>query len=235
MNPVHPQLPLGLRLGDHARFRNFFAGPNAELLAVLRALPEGEGPRLIYCSGAPGTGKSHLLQATCAAAREQGRSAWYLPLEPRLSSAVLEGLDQQELLCLDDLQRVAGHAAWEEALFHLYNRVREQGGALLVAGNGRPEELGLGLPDLVSRLHWGLLYRLQELDDAERLAALQLRAASRGLDLPADTGDYLLRRCPRDLPALFELLDRLDVASLAAQRRLTIPFVRSVLLPGNPG
>ncbi|MCA1804575.1 MAG: DnaA regulatory inactivator Hda [Xanthomonadaceae bacterium] len=231
---MHPQLPLGLRLGDHARFRNFFAGPNAEVLAALRVLAEA-GARMVYCSGAPGTGKSHLLQATCAAAREQGRTAWYLPLEPQLSPAVLEGLEQQEVLCLDDLQRVAGHAAWEEALFHLYNRVREQEGVLLVAGDGRPEELGLALPDLVSRLHWGLLYRLRELDDAERLAALQLRAASRGLDLPVETGDYLLRRCPRDLPALFELLDRLDLASLAAQRRLTIPFVRAVLLPGNPG
>lgn len=226
---AHPQLPLGLRLGDHARLRNFFAGPNAELLAGLRALPEGRGERLLYLSGAPGTGKSHLLQAVCAAARERGRTAWYLPLDPGLAPALLEGLERQELVCLDDLQRVAGHAAWEEALFHLYNRVRERGGALVVAGQGRPEELGLGLPDLVSRLCWGLLYRLQELNDAERLAALQLRAAHRGLDLPDDSGDYLLRRCPRDLPALCELLDRLDTASLAAQRRLTIPFVRSVL------
>lgn len=226
---AHPQLPLGLHLGDHARLRNFFAGPNAELLASLRALPEGRGERLLYLSGAPGTGKSHLLQAVCATARERGGTAWYLPLDPGLAPALLEGLEQQDLVCLDDVQRVAGHAPWEEALFHLYNRVRERGGALVVAGQGRPEELGLGLPDLVSRLRWGLLYRLQELNDAERLAALQLRAAHRGLDLPDDTGDYLLRRCPRDLPALFELLDRLDAASLAAQRRLTIPFVRSVL------
>lgn len=225
---MHPQLPLGLQLGDHARFCNFFAGPNAELVLVLRALPQGEA-RLVYCSGAPGTGKSHLLQAACAAVREQGHTAWYLPLDAQLSPALLEGLEQQQLVCLDDVQRVAGNAAWEEALFHLYNRVREQGGALVVAGDGRPEELGLCLPDLVSRLHWGLLYRLRELNDAERLAALQLRAASRGLDLPNDTGDYLLRRCPRDLPALCALLDRLDVASLVAQRRLTIPFVRSVL------
>jgi DnaA family protein len=226
---VHPQLPLGLQLGDHARFQNFFTGPNAELLDALRALPDGEGARLLYCSGAPGTGKSHLLQAACAAATERGHSAWYLSLDPGLPPALLEGLEQQELICLDDLQRVAGRAAWEEALFHLYNRVRERGGALVVAGEGRPEELGLCLPDLVSRLCWGLLYRLLELNDAERLAALQLRAASRGLDLPDETGDYLLRRCPRDLPALFGLLDRLDVASLAAQRRLTIPFVRAVL------
>jgi DnaA family protein len=226
---MHPQLPLGLRLGDHARFRNFFAGPNAELLAALRALAGGTGARLLYCSGAPGTGKSHLLQAACAEAREQGRTAWYLPLAAELPPAVLEGLEQQDLICLDDLQRVAGVTVWEEALFHLHNRVREQGGALVVAGQGRPEESGLRLPDLVSRLHWGLLYRLQELDDAERLAALQLRAASRGLDLPTETGDYLLRRCSRDLPALFALLDHLDVASLAAQRRLTIPFVRAVL------
>ena len=44
-----------------------------------------------------------------------------------------------------------------------------------------------------------------------------------------DVADYLLRRCPRDMDSLFNLLNRLDQASLAAQRRLTIPFVRDLL------
>ena len=66
---MHPQLPLGVRLNDNARFSNFLAGPNEEVLRAVQAMSAGEGEDLLlYCSGAAGTGKSHLLQAACAAA-----------------------------------------------------------------------------------------------------------------------------------------------------------------------
>ena len=66
-------------------------------------------------------------------------------------------------------------------------------------------------------------------DDASRLQALQIRARFRGFDLPEDTGRYLLKRTPRGPASLFSVLDTLDRAALVAQKRLTIPFVRSVL------
>ncbi|MEX0870957.1 MAG: DnaA/Hda family protein, partial [Aquisalimonadaceae bacterium] len=118
---------------------------------------------------------------------------------------------------------------WEEAVFHLYNRVLEAGGRLLVSASGRPARLGISLPDLESRLSWGLVHRLQPLSESELLQALERRALARGLELPADTGRYLISRVPRDAGSLFSLLDRLDQAALAAQRRLTVPFVRRVL------
>jgi DnaA-homolog protein len=70
---------------------------------------------------------------------------------------------------------------------------------------------------------------LRELDDEGRIEALRLRAAQRGLELPYDTSEYLLKRVPRDLRSLFDILDELDEASLVAQRRLTIPFIREAL------
>ncbi len=228
---MHPQIPLRIQLHDHARFNNFYPGPNEEVLVGFQDLIHGRGDALLYCSGARGTGKSHLLQAACAQMQQEGGHAWYVPLATMLpmGPSILEGLEQADLICLDDVQAIAGQEMWEEALFHLYNRVRTQGTRLLVAGSDRPEALGLQLADLISRFHWGLLYRLQEMNDAQRLAALQLRARARGLELPDETGEYLLRRSPRDLPALFALLDRLDQAALVAQRRLTIPFVRTIL------
>ncbi len=74
-----------------------------------------------------------------------------------------------------------------------------------------------------------MVYQLHDLDDAGRVDALRLRAAQRGLQLPQETSEYLLRRMPRDLKSLHLLLDQLDEASLIAQRRLTIPFIRDVL------
>jgi DnaA family protein len=61
------------------------------------------------------------------------------------------------------------------------------------------------------------------------MASLACRARGRGLELPDETAQFLLRRFPRDLPTLFALFDTLDTASLIEQRRLTIPFVKSVL------
>ncbi|HKK13997.1 MAG TPA: DnaA regulatory inactivator Hda [Gammaproteobacteria bacterium] len=225
-----PQLPLGLTLNDSARFDNFHAGPNAELVEALRQCAGGDCGAVLYLWGRRGSGKTHLLQAVCREADRRGRRAAYLPLGEAGNWPVgmLEGLDALDLVCLDDAGSVAGLPDWQEGLFHLFNRLQARGGTLVAAGDKRPAELGL-LADLASRLGWGPVYPLKALDDAQRLQALQLRARGRGLELPAETGRYLLRRHPRDLPALCALLDRLDAASLAAQRRLTIPFVREVL------
>ncbi len=221
------QLTLRIGLRDSATFANFLVGGNA---APLHALQQGEEP-FIYLWGGQGSGRSHLLQAACHAEAARGGSPAYLPFTEllRTGTGLLEGLEQMSLVCLDDLQAVAGDRTWEEALFHLYNRVRDTGGRLLAAADASPAALGILLPDFGSRLAWGPVFQLQSLDDAGKLAALQLRARARGMELSEEVGAYLLRRCPRDMHALFELLERLDQASLAAQRRLTIPFVRELI------
>jgi DnaA family protein len=130
---------------------------------------------------------------------------------------------------LDDVHCIGGSAEWEEAIFHLFNRLSEHKTRLIVGSTVLPSHLTLRLPDLISRLSWGLVMQLQELTDDEKMCALQHRARQRGFALPAEVARYLLQRCPRDMHALYAVLDRLDYASLAEQRRLTIPFVRDYL------
>ena len=144
-------------------------------------------------------------------------------------AAVFDGLEQLELVCLDDVDAIAGEALWEHALFDLFNRLRDAGRTLLVTASWKPDESGFGLPDLVSRLGWGVCYVLKPMAEADIIAALTCRARGRGLELPEETAQFLLRRFPRDLPTLFALFETLDFASLVEQRRLTIPFVKSVL------
>jgi DnaA family protein len=146
-----------------------------------------------------------------------------------LAPELLEGLEQQALIAIDDVQAIAGMPQWEEALFHLYNRVRDYGHRLVVSATVAPAGLTLTLPDLISRLGWGPVFQLATLSDADKRAALQMRARRRGLELGNEVAEYLLRRCPRDMDSLFSLLNQLDRASLVAQRRLTIPFVRELL------
>lgn len=228
---MNAQLPLGLRLPATSRLDNFVAGVNREVVAVLGDLLRAETSGVLFLVGVPGSGKTHLLQAACRAVETGGAQAAYLPLAELVkhAPAVLEGLEHYRLLACDDLQAIAGRSDWEEAVFHLYNRLREAGGLLIGAANQPPERLGLTLPDLRSRLAWGGVYALQAPDDAVRLEILTVHARERGLELPAETAHFLLRRCPRDLHALIALLERLDAAALSAQRRLTVPFVKETL------
>lgn len=228
MSPLPPaQLPLRIGLRDSATFANFSPGANA---AVCHTLQQAQEP-FVYVWGAAGSGKSHLLQAACHAVTEAGGTAIYLPLsEPEgIVPAMLEGMEQMTLVCLDDLQAVSGDPEWEQALFHLYNRLRDSGNRLIAAADAPPAALGVDLADLISRLGWGPVYQLQPPSDEEKAAALQLRAANRGMELPAEVARYLMQRAPRDMHALFALLDQLDERSLAAQRKLTIPFVREII------
>jgi DnaA family protein len=142
---------------------------------------------------------------------------------------ILDGLETFDLVCLDGLDAIAGNSHWETAVFNLFNGLADHSGSLVVSAGNAPAACGLLLPDLVSRLASGPVFRLANLDDAACIDALRLRADKRGFDLPVDTAEYLMRRLPRDTHTLFQFLDRLDQASLAAQRRLTIPFVRQLI------
>lgn len=224
---VPQQLALRVGLRDGITFDNFLAAGNEALLHQLR---EGNEP-FVYLWGPAGSGKSHLLHALCQAADADGTTAVHLGLAEyrALDVAMLDGLEHYAVVTIDDIDAIAGERPWEEALFHLYNRIRDSGARLVVSAANPPAKAGFHLPDLLSRLGWGPVYQLHPLDDAGKAAALQLRARRRGMLLPDDVAAYLLKHAPRDLNALFALLDELDQATLTAKRRLTVPFVRDLL------
>lgn len=225
------QLALGVRLRDASVFDSYFAGRNQPVVDALLALRGGEPPTCIYLHGAAGSGKTHLLQALCARAGRAGDAAAYLPLKDLIGmgSDVVAGCGDLACVCVDDIELIAGKREWEVALFGLHRQLDERRGRLVVSSALAPTGAGIALADLRSRLAGGLMLTLQSLDEAEQIAALQRRAHLRGFELPDETAQYLLRRLPRDMATLCGFLDQLDEASLAAQRRLTIPFVKEVM------
>ncbi len=236
------QLALNLRLRAGSAFGNFIAGRNAQavervstavgtLHANSTAMNHPPGLTSIFLWGEPGCGKTHLLEAACRAAHEAGGSPAYVSFQDahQFPVTLLEGLEQAGLVALDDLQCIAGQRAWELAVFSLYEQLHACGGMLLTAARVNPATLGIGLPDLASRLGAGLVYQLHLPADTDKLFALRQRSTQRGMDMPEEVARYILAHSPRDMHALFQLLDRIDHASLAAQRRLTIPFVRSLI------
>ena len=224
-----PQLPLALRYPPEQRFETWLGAPAA--LAQMRALAAGEHRDALYLQGGNGSGKTHLLLAACAATESAGHRANYLSLARARGRAreALPGVEQAEFVALDDLDAIAGNRDDEIALFDLHNRVRDNGVGLVYAARDVPAALPLVLPDLRSRLAQCSLVALRTLDDDGRAEVMRQRAASRGLVFDEAALEWLLRRHSRELSELGALFDRLDRASLAAQRRLTVPFLRQVL------
>ena len=225
------QLTLGLNLKDDYTFKNFYPGNNGEILVSLQKAAIGEGEKIIYLCALEGQGLSHLLQASCRFAHEHRLRCVYLPMKDliSLSPVLLQGMENIALICMDDIHLAAGLPHWEEAIFHLYNRTIDKGGRLIFSSRDVAKSLPFKLPDLASRLAWGMVYQLQALKDNEKLQVLKQRADFRGMTLTEEAGKYLLHRCSRQMGALFSTLDILDKASLSAKRRLTIPFIKEVL------
>jgi len=228
------QLPLGVQLEVSSRFETFRAAGNLAAVEDLCALRRQPGQPPLWLCGAAGTGKSHLLQAACVRLSEAGRAAAYVPLArcAALGPGLLDGYEELEAVFLDDMEEVVGDAAWEGALFTLHNELQEHGGRMVASARVPPAALSWRLPDLASRLTAAVVHRLRPLPEKEQAEALLARAAARGLEVPPETLGYLLRHAPRDFGTLCRLLDEMDTASLATQRRLTVPLARQVIERG---
>ncbi len=227
------QLSLGVSLRDEATFANFYcAEQNAAALQAVRDWSQNRGESNLVIWGAEGSGLSHLLQSCCHQAHQEDLSVLYLPLADLLGytpEQVFDGLESCQLVCLDDVHCIAGNPQWEEALFHLYNRLRQASHRLLLACQCSPASLAIELADLRSRLLGSVVYQIHPLNDAQKCEALIQRAGNRGLELSEEVARYILARAARDTAGLFDLLETLDEASLQHQRKLTIPFVKAVL------
>lgn len=233
-----PQLTLVFTLRDEATFQSFCVGENQEIVSVLREAAISQGECLVYLHGHRGEGLSHLLQATCHHAYQHQVSSIYLPLRDLLvvengkeafTPEIFLGLESLSVICIDDLQLIAGLAPWEEAFFHLFNRIQAAGRTLIIAASDGPKALGIHLPDLVSRLSGCMVYAIEPLKDEDKKRVLMSRAESRGIPLSEEVSNYILTHCDRHISVLMQALDALDKASLATKRRLTIPFVKEVL------
>ena len=225
---ITPQLPLALHPPASRSFDTFWPGPNGEAFEVVREASATPGRRWVALSGPSGSGKSHLL---AAAARRAAGGVLIGGDELRrvaVPDEIVE-LAGPPLLCIDDLDALLGDAAWEEALYALLDRVRRGGQGLVFSARTGPRTLSPALPDLASRLTWGVHCRLVPLDDDDKAALLRARARQRGFEIDDRTIRYLLTRLPRDLTVLTGWIDHLVDAGAAARRRISPRLVRDLL------
>lgn len=229
-----PQIPLQLMPRRDSRFEDFVSGPNHALVEALKHVPEEPGS-LVFLSGAEGSGKTHLLNALCHETRERQGRAFYLALKrlPEKATASLEGLEELDLVCVDDLHVIAGNEVWEEALFHCFNRIRENNGRLLISSRKSLSALNFNLADLASRLAWGVSLPLLPLDDQDKLKVIDIHSNALGFSLPDDVQQYLLKHHERSMTALIQTVENLHHAAQTHKRRITVPLAREVLKTGK--
>lgn len=226
------QYTLAVTLPDDETLQSFYGAKESPAVQFIEQFLAPGKPQLpLYLFGASGSGKSHLLYAACVQAQEQGLTSQLLALDDfrQYSPRLFDGLEQLDLVCLDNIQAIAGDSHWQVALFDLYNRMVEQGKRLLIVADEAPLQLGFTLPDLVSRLQACTIFQLRLLSDDDKQKLLQQKARLRGIELPDEVARFLLNRQQREIRALVAILDKLDKASIVHQRKLTIPFVKDVL------
>lgn len=230
------QLTLSVQLPDDETFASFKSESNQMVVQQLthfldQVTVNNKQVHSLFLFGLSGVGKSHLLHASCAYADTLGISSLCLSFSEltQLSVDVLDGLENIDLVCLDDIQLIAGDKKWQQGVFDLYNRMVEQNKCLIITGNQSVMNLNISLPDLVSRLSWGLTEQIKPLSDEEKSFALQYRAQQRGLYISDEVASFLINRLSRDMTSLITALEQLDQASIREQRRITIPFIKDVL------
>jgi DnaA family protein len=225
------QLPLDFEFRANQTFNDFFIGTHQEIISHLKQCINGQGEQQIFLWGQSGLGKTHLLQACCHQAQLQNLSSFYFDLSKAqlADPSMLNGLDECDVVCFDNLEPIAGNTVWEQAFFNFFNCHREREHKLLLSASSLPHELAIQLPDLKTRLNWGLTLKIQPLNDSDCIAALIFKADQMGFEITPQIGRFLLTHYDRDLASLWALLDKLDKASLAAKRKLTIPFLKQIL------
>ena len=229
------QYSLDIALPKFATFETFI-DTSGQLLSELTQLLEEKAesksePYQYFLWGSVSTGKTHLLQAICNQLASTEQNVIYLPMKELVhqSADILNDMQQLDVLCIDDVDAVLGDEQWDRQLFILINELRAKNKSIVMTASSSPHEIKVSFPDLASRLVWGPVYKLSLLQDEEKSRAIQAHAKVRGLEVSDEVCSYLLKRFPRDLNKLIELLDQLDKESLVQQKKVTVPFVKTVL------
>jgi DnaA family protein len=225
------QRALQFELPGEKKFEHFLPAANTEILDHLQRFVTEQNELQIYLWGESGQGKSHLLQACCHLAHQHNKNAFYLDLATTTShpADILEGLESVELVCLDHLDCIVGVTDWEQALFDFYNRQRDTEHQLLMAAQTPPRYLPVNLPDLKTRMSWGLTLKLKPLSDQQMIEALRLKARTLGFDISDRAGQFLRHHYQRDPAGLWQLLDKIAQTTLVEKRKLSMAMLKRII------
>lgn len=224
------QFPVQFEFQSNQHFSNYYPGDNTEVVKHLQTICSSQELQT-YLWGEAGTGKTHLLQATVQTANTHGLTSFYLSLDSTAlpDPSIVDGLENLDIVCLDNVEQISENEEWEQALFNFYNLHRDGNKKLIISASCPPKFLAIQLPDLKTRMSWGITFKLKPLTDEQQLQALIHKAYDLGFNIPANVGRFLMVHYARDLPTIWSMLDKIDHATLSAKRKLTIPFLKQIM------
>lgn len=224
------QLPLQFEFQSNQSFNTFYPGSNEEVINHLRHIFINNEQQ-IFLWGDDGTGKTHLLQAVSQESNQQNKSNFYFSFENQQlpDPEMLNGLESFDIVCFDNIDCIAENAEWEHAFFNFFNIHRDANKKLILSAHCPPKYLAIQLPDLKTRMSWGLTLKLTTLTDEQQLNALIHKANDLGFEIPVNVGRFLMSHYASDMPSIWILLDKINHATLAAKRKLTIPFLKQIM------
>lgn len=211
--PFQPSLDY-LDVRQDASLDDFTGAGFLPVITAIKALFEGKLGEL-FIIGDEGVGKTHLALAILNHYSQQDPSAVCLSLSEVIKNGddtmVLMGLETFELIILDDVQAVCGHADWEEALFHLINRIREDQKSVIFIANSPSMELPILLPDLRTRLSIPPAMRLPTGEDiTDRTCVIHAILRRKNWRLPDDILHHLIDKGPQNAKDIVSVLDSIS-------------------------
>jgi len=226
-----PQVPFEFGNFQKIDFTSFIEGENQDLLDFLNTMTKKKKNDCLYIWGSQGTGKTHLLQAACKQADDMNSQVTYIPLKQyeEFDSEIFNGLGKLDLICVDDLEFISGNLEWQQRLTLLYNEIRDNNNSIIISSTSSPKNIKIELDDLKSRLVWGQVHKIKPPNDELKIEILKRKASERSFELSESVAEFLIHRTDRDLNSLIKILDVIDHSSLAAKRKVTIPFVKKLI------
>lgn len=226
-----PQIPFQFGNFQQNDLASYLPGENRTILLLLNTIANKESTHSLYLWGSSGTGKTHLLQAVCKQANELNLHVAYIPLKQHkdISPEILHDLGELDLVCIDDLECISGQIEWQQGLTWLYNELRDNHNSLIISADISATNIALEVDDLKSRLSWDQVYQIKSPTDELKIEILKQKAEARSFELSDDVIEFLIRRVDRNLGSLIKILDEIDHASLAAKRKVTVPFVKELI------
>ncbi len=233
-------------LNPRFSFDTFVIGNSNQFAhAASKAVAEAPGktafnPLLVY--GGVGLGKTHLLQAIASYAIQNGTATRvsYISSEKFVSDFITSIQNNKtsefsslyrnvDLLLVDDIQFFTNKERTQEEFFHTFNTLHQRGKQIVLTSDRLPRDLP-GLEErLISRFLWGLVTDIQTPDLETRVAILQKKADTDGVDVPNDVLLYIAQNIKSNIRELESCLIKLLAFSSLTGREITVDLALEVL------
>ena len=224
------QLALQIQINERASLDNFFISKNNnKAIQILKNILErSNNGAQIFIDDLGSNGKSYLLQAICNDFSNSNNSTIYVPMQKaiNLEPSILEGINELNLICLDDIDLISNQRDWELALFNLINECYEKDCFLLLSGSIDKLEV---IPDLISRIKKMEILRLKAIDDDELLRATQAISKNLNIEISDKNMNYLINNSRRDIKTVFGTLSQLEKESLERKKSIGLNLIKEVI------